>query len=75
MSIIDEDDLFKDSTMSFGDHLEELRSCLMKSILGLVVGTMFGLLLGGKAVEVIQTPLKNALVTYYESRSKNEIRE
>ena len=30
-----DDDLFKDSTMTFGEHLEELRVCLWKATLGL----------------------------------------
>lgn len=64
-----EEDLFKDSTMTFGEHLEELRSCLVKALLGLLVGVAFGLALGGRMVEVIQGPLQASLETYYENQS------
>ena len=40
-----DDDLFKDSVMTFGEHLEELRSCLWKAVLGLVIGVIIGLYL------------------------------
>ena len=32
-----DDDLFTESTMTFGDHLEELRSCLIRAFLGLLI--------------------------------------
>ena len=38
-----DDDHFKDSTMTFGEHLEELRVCLVRALLGLAVGTLIGL--------------------------------
>lgn len=59
--------------MSFGDHLEELRTCLIKSILGLVVGFLVGLCFGGKVVEIIQTPLRGALTEYYQGKSLKDI--
>jgi len=52
---------FEDSCMSFGDHLTELRSCLIKSIIGLVVGFIICLFLGGKILEIITTPVLAAL--------------
>ena len=62
-------DLFSESTMTFGQHLEELRACLFKAILGLIVGCLVGLVIGGPVVRFIQTPVQNALRTYYESRA------
>ena len=32
------DDLFESSTMSFGEHLEELRTTLVRAIIGLMIG-------------------------------------
>ena len=32
------EDLFQDTTMTFGEHLDELRRCLMKAVIGLVIG-------------------------------------
>lgn len=73
MSRINEDDYFQDSTMSFGEHLEELRNCLIRSIAGLVVGFLVGLVIGGDVVELVQTPLKRALTAYYQGRTESEI--
>jgi len=65
-------DLFEDTTMTFGEHLEELRACLFKALLGLAVGFVFGLTIGGYVVDFIQVPLKKALTKYYVDQSLEE---
>ena len=60
-----EDDLFAESTMSFGDHLEELRVCLSKALVGLLIGFLLGLCLANYVVRYIQKPLKKALESHY----------
>jgi sec-independent protein translocase protein TatC len=65
-----DEDIFKDSTMTFGEHLEELRVCLFRSVAGLFVGLLVGLLVGRYVVEFIQTPLTNALTKYYEEQTR-----
>jgi sec-independent protein translocase protein TatC len=67
-------DLFAESTMSFGDHLEELRACLMKSVIGLIIGCLFGLLVANRVVLFIQGPLTAALKDYYLELEKDEIK-
>lgn len=64
-----EDDLFQSSTMTFGEHLEELRGCLMRAATGLFVGILFGLLLARPFVRLIEEPLKRALGDYYSQRA------
>lgn len=64
-----EDDLFRESTMTFGEHLEDLRGCLFRSLVGLVIGFVVGLMVGKYVVTFIQTPLTNALTTYYQKES------
>lgn len=68
-----EDDLFRESTMTFGQHLEELRKCLIKAIGGLLVGFLIGLAIGGYVVKFIQLPLSNALTRYYQNESEDRI--
>ncbi len=68
-----DEDLFKGSTMTFGEHLEELRVCLFKAILGLVVGLLFGLAVGQPMVHLIERPLKNALGNYYQRQSLKNV--
>ncbi|MEI8375441.1 MAG: twin-arginine translocase subunit TatC [Planctomycetota bacterium] len=59
-------DLFQDNTMTFGQHLEELRTCLFRAIVGLVIGCLVGFLVGARVVVFITTPVENALTAYYE---------
>jgi sec-independent protein translocase protein TatC len=67
--IQDEKDLFQESTMTFGEHLEELRACLFKAIVGLALGCVAGLVVGGPVARFIQTPLQNALEEYYQNQA------
>lgn len=64
-----DDDLFKETTMTFGEHLEELRVCLFRAVLGLVITTMIGLWVGDKFVHMIERPLVLALKDYYRSQA------
>jgi sec-independent protein translocase protein TatC len=54
-------DLFDESTMTFGEHLEALRMHLFKAILGLVVTTLFTVYYGTSIVDLIRRPLDAAL--------------
>ena len=55
------DDLFEQSKMSFGEHLEELRTALFKSIAAIAVGFVIGLFFAGKFVQFVSEPLKAAV--------------
>lgn len=67
-----DEDLFAETTMTFGEHLDELRVCLFRAIVGLVLGTIVGLFLGNDVVEVIEHPLTEALKDYYELAAQKE---
>ncbi|HEY2827029.1 MAG TPA: twin-arginine translocase subunit TatC [Pirellulales bacterium] len=73
MSKQPDDDPFKDSVMTFGEHLNELRSCLWHAILGLGVGILLGFFLADDIVKFIQSPLEGALREYYRSAAKAEL--
>ncbi len=73
MSRSDDKDLFEESTMTFGEHLEELRGCLFRSLTGLAIGFVVGLYFGGDVVAFIQTPLTEALEGYYQAQSTKDI--
>ncbi len=70
-----DEDLFRESTMTFGEHLEELRTCLFRALLGLGVGFCIGLLFGNQVVQIIQMPLQKALTKHYLRQSQKEIDE
>jgi sec-independent protein translocase protein TatC len=68
------DDLFEGTTMSFGEHLEELRKSLFKSMFGLVIGALLGMLVANWVVKQIQTPLARALTNFYVEKAVDEIK-
>ena len=70
-----ERDLFKTSTMTFGQHLEELRACLFRAIFGLVLGCAIGLLppVSGAVIKFIQNPVHNALIEYYQKQAEAKV--
>jgi sec-independent protein translocase protein TatC len=68
------EDLFESTKMSFGEHLEELRICLVRALLGLAVGFLFGLLIAGDVVERIDGPLQDALTKFYREKTEAELR-
>lgn len=60
--------------MSFGEHLEELRVCLFRSILGIVVGCLIGLFVAEKVVLFFEGPLDRALRGHYLARAIEDIK-
>ncbi len=69
------DDLFAETTMTFGEHLDELRVVLFKAVAGLIIGFLLGLLVANYVVEFIQSPLKTALEDYYLVKAKKDLAE
>ncbi|MCH8046862.1 MAG: twin-arginine translocase subunit TatC [Planctomycetes bacterium] len=74
MSQRDEKDLFSETTMTFGEHIEELRRCLWKAMIGLLIGFGIGLSVGERIVDFIQSPLKRSLEEYYSNQAKEQLR-
>ena len=69
MAIQTDEDLFADTTMTFGEHLEELRGSLFKAVLALFAGFLIGLWFGDWVVRRIQDPLVAALTEYYTNEA------
>lgn len=61
-----DENLFEKTTMTFGEHLDELRMALFRAIAGLVVGFLLGLLVAQPVVRWITVPLESALKEHYE---------
>ncbi|MHC4119836.1 MAG: twin-arginine translocase subunit TatC [Planctomycetota bacterium] len=57
-----------DTTMSLGDHLEELRARLILAIVGLLVGTVICLFFGKDIIAFIQGPFDNIMEGYAEEK-------
>lgn len=54
-------DLFDDTSMTFGEHLEVLRVHLFKAIIGLVLATCVTLMFGESLIRFINAPITAAL--------------
>jgi sec-independent protein translocase protein TatC len=59
------DDLFEGTTMTFGEHLEELRVCLFRSVIGIALGCVIGFMIANNVVRFFQSPLERAMERYY----------
>lgn len=64
------EDLFESTKMTFGEHLEELRICLVKALSGLAIGFFVGLAFAGPVVRQIEGPLKRALEKFHFEKTK-----
>ena len=67
------DDLFEDTKMTFGEHLEELRRALFKALVALIIGFLAALMFADDVVEFIKVPLEKALVEYYRIKTQEDI--
>ena len=63
------DDLFAETSMSFGEHLEELRICFIRSIISIVVGTLLGFALGAPVLEYVQVPVRRSVEAYHKKQT------
>ena len=67
-----DEDLFESTKMTFGEHLEELRHALFRSLIAIVVGFVIGLFFADRVVAFIQIPLLEALTQYVEDRESRD---
>ncbi|MCY2968002.1 MAG: twin-arginine translocase subunit TatC [Planctomycetota bacterium] len=65
-----EKDLFDDSTMTFGEHLEALRSHLWKAIIGWLIATVAAFWLSKPVIIEIQRPVIGAMETVFMQTGK-----
>jgi sec-independent protein translocase protein TatC len=75
MRLKSDDDLFQESTMTFGEHLEELRTRLFKALFGLIIGFVLGLFFAKPVVHFIEGPIKSALESHYTKAAQTEVKE
>lgn len=69
------DDLFAGTTMTFGEHLEELRICLFRALAGLFLGFLVGMAVANHVVTFIQGPLAKAIEKYYVGVNTDKLRK
>lgn len=67
------DDLFEGTTMTFGEHLEELRACLFRSVVGIAIACVIGFYFANTVVNFFQKPLERAMERYYISKALDDL--
>jgi sec-independent protein translocase protein TatC len=64
------EDMFEDTRMSFGDHLEELRLHLWRAIAGFLIALFFSFFIGKPVLRMISAPVEEQLLEFYANRAK-----
>lgn len=54
-------DLFDDTTMTFGEHLEVLRGHVWKSLIGVIIGVILSMFVGDRIIGILKAPIDQAL--------------
>jgi sec-independent protein translocase protein TatC len=75
MAKLPQEDLFESTSMTFGEHLEELRVSLMRALLGLGLGMLIGFLIANRVVKWIEIPLVTALNQHYSLTAEERLAE
>jgi sec-independent protein translocase protein TatC len=72
----DPEDMFNDTRMSFGDHIEDLRTHLLRAIYGFSIGMVFSLIfLGQPVMRLIVEPLETQLEAFDNRVLKEDSRK
>jgi sec-independent protein translocase protein TatC len=73
---IDPDDMFADTRMSFGDHLEELRIRLWRALIGFIIAMLLSFLIGKPVLYTfIIRPVESQLQAFHEHRKEKRAQE
>jgi sec-independent protein translocase protein TatC len=64
----DPDDYFAETRMSFGDHIEELRTYLWRAVFGFLVALFGSFFIGKTVMDFITAPVEAQLKKYSEKR-------
>jgi len=66
---LDPEDMFNDTRMSFGDHIEDLRTHLLRALKGFLIGMVLGLWpCGPFMMGVIVAPLEDQLLVFEQKK-------
>lgn len=68
------EDLFENSRMTFGEHLEELRKVLVRALFGAAIGVGIGMFFADKVVLWLKTPLTRAIADFSVSQAEQRLK-
>jgi sec-independent protein translocase protein TatC len=65
------EDMFADTRMSFGEHIEDLRRHLIRGLVGFMIALCVSFTFGNFVVAWIKAPIKDQLDAFYAERGRN----
>jgi sec-independent protein translocase protein TatC len=72
---VDPDDFFADTRMTFGEHIEDLRTHLIRAIKGFLLAMVVGIALARPVLRFIAAPVERQLYAYWENFRDQKKRE
>src|SRR5438309_85586 len=73
--IADPDDFFAHPRMSFGDHIEDLRTHLIRAIKGFLLALFVSFFLAKYVLAFIRAPVERQLVAFWDRYHANRVAE
>ncbi len=67
------EDLFEDSRMSFGEHLDELRQVLVRALIGVAIACIAGFIVAHHVVNYLTIPLTNATAKFRIANARSKL--
>jgi sec-independent protein translocase protein TatC len=64
------EDMFADTRMTFGEHIEELRTHLLRAIYGFLVALLFSFFIGRPVLHIISAPVTDQLESFYKDHAQ-----
>jgi sec-independent protein translocase protein TatC len=74
-AVPDPDDFFADTRMSFGDHIEDLRTHMWRAAKGFGVALVFSFFIGHLVLDYITAPVKEQLRAFHKRRVEATMKE
>src|SRR5262249_6303850 len=74
----DPDDLFADTRMSFGEHIEDLRTHLLRAVYGFLIAFVIAIPLGSPILQFIAAPVEKELDAFdarYQAAQSAKLRQ
>ena len=64
--LADPEDMFNDTRMTIGEHIEDLRSHLIRAGYGLILGVLVSFIFADYVLEYIAKPVQDQLLVYWK---------
>src|SRR5213082_410960 len=71
----DPEDMFSDSRMSFGEHIEDLRTHLIRAIKGFVLAMLVAFFIAKPVLHFIAKPVEEQLMEYWDRLNRSKTKE